>query len=252
MRTRRLTSLFLGLCVMACGEDPKPTPAPDVTADTTPPAGFGQHCGKDTACGPGLECQDSEFAPFPWCVRPCPAARVKDHCDPVGGEPQGLCVQMPAGWRGPSAPFCVPECANLAACTARAPGWEVCSKPEYKKKVLYPELPTKVCQAPSAHGQIYVDPVTCEWEAKVTEPSLQSAKNLCKAFCGFKKDCQLKPAEQSDNCCSWACFQWQTPGGNVAAEREAKLKCFVKSYSANTGNPNVCSAWKDDCGELPI
>ena len=251
-RQRSPLVLQLLLAAPACADPPPPAaPAPvDAKADAPPPQAFGARCGPDLPCAPGLACQDSEFAPFPWCARPCPVDRVKDHCDAVPGEPQGFCVQMPTGWRGPTAPFCVPECANLAECQGHAPGWEACTKPKYKNTNLYPALPTRVCQAPSAHGQIHVDPTTCDWEAQVTDPMLQAAKGLCKAFCQFKKDCQLRKPAETAACCGWTCFQWLTPGGAVDAPREAALKCHIKSYSANTGTPLVCTAWKDDCKGL--
>lgn len=252
MRTIVLSFLVV-VTVLGCDGQTGPTAA-DTTSSPKPT--FGQRCDVAVGCATGLTCQDSEFAPFPWCTAPCPTDKVKAYCDdPALGTLPGFCIQMPAGWRGPAEPFCAPTCAKLADCQGLDGKWEACGKPVYKQIELTSGEPTKVCQNPSSHGQIHVDPKTCDWEAKVTDPKFTEAKQVCKAWCDFMILCKLwdpKGSTTAKECCGWACFQYVTPGGVVDNQRlSSELKCFVKSHSANAGTDRVCSGPIEDCGTPP-
>ena len=247
-RNRKVGWLFLG--ALGCGTSTSGpvTPAPaDTASDVSAVPGFGEPC-IGGACASGLTCQDSEYAPFPWCTRLCPTA--KEPCDKalLGGR-SGLCIQMPGGWRGPEAPFCAPTCGNVSQCTPLAAGWETCALPGYKKKPFYGDV-GKVCQAPSANGQIHVDPVTCEWQTLVTDPGVQDLKGLCAAFCTFLGACQIKAKDQSSNCCSWQCFQYLAPGGVSDLSRKNATKCILNAFDGNANGPNVCTAYIGECGPL--
>ncbi len=202
---------------------------------------------------------DSEYAPEPWCLGPCDSSQVKNYCtakqlgSSTGQDQQGFCVQMPSGFAGPATPLCLPICANTAQCKALDSQWEICAQPAYKGQTFVKDLPTKVCQAPSAHGQLKVDPVTCDWQSQTTDPIYAEAKNNCIALCkGFLKACQLWPKTRSEACCGWACFKHLTPGGQVDAERlGGEIKCYIKAFTAYQSTGLVCTAWKDECPPLP-
>lgn len=220
---------------------------------------FGQRCDPSAGCEKPLQCIDSEYAPHPWCGASCDSSQLKNYCtaEQLGSAgaagQQGLCVQMPAGFAGPQQPLCLPICSNLASCQALDPQWETCAQPSYKGLTFIKDLPTKVCQAPSAHGQNKVDPLTCDWAAKATDPSYADAKTLCKAICaGFLKSCQLWPKSQSADCCGWACFQYVTPGGIVSTVRlDSEIKCYIKAFTAYAQTPKVCEAYATECPPLP-
>ena len=238
------TALFL-LLATACGASA--TGGADATGDATGLPGFGQACAAGF-CAAGLTCQDSDYAPFPWCTRPC--ADEKAPCDKtqLGGR-TGLCIKMPAGWRGPTEPFCAPTCGNSSQCTPLDGRWETCALPAYKKVPLYGDV-GKVCQAPSANGQILVDPVTCNWQDLVTDPKVQALDGICKSFCGFLTTCQIKAPGQTSACCSWQCIQHLTPGGVPDMARKNALQCYLNSFDGNAQSPKVCSAYINDCGPL--
>lgn len=237
-------TLFLAL-LSGCGGGA--TGSSDASGDVATLPGFGAAC-PSGVCATGLVCQDSEYAPFPWCTLPC--VDVKAPCDKalLGGR-NGLCIQMPDGWRGPAAPFCAPTCGNSSQCTPLASGWETCALPAYKQKPLYGDV-GKVCQAPSANGQIHVDATTCDWQALITDPKVQDLKGLCASFCSFLTACQFKAAGQISDCCTWQCFQHLTPGGVRDLGRVNDLKCYIQSFDANQQSPAVCTAFVDDCGAL--
>jgi hypothetical protein len=243
-------SAALGLSLLGCS-DAQPSVAADAGSEVvqgdTP---FGHSCTSDAACAPGLFCMQDEFAPFGWCSAPCTTPR--SFCDPadLGGQ-TALCIQMPADFSGRSEPFCAARCQTLAGCRDLAAGWETCEKAHYKNTDRYPELPDKVCMAPSAHGQIKVDPTTCAWEDKVTDPAVQEAKQRCRVFCDFKKACQLfDPSSTPYDCCTWACFGAMTPNGQMDNEYRNRIACFNNSFAANQNTPKVCTAWQTDCEPL--
>lgn len=240
-----------------CGEV-EPGPA-DVVADVGPePARFGERCGTTLPCSADLLCMTSEYAPGSWCTRACATSLVGNHCSdgelgtPAASGPHGFCVQMPGGWNGPAHPFCVPQCNNVAECPGGAATWESCEKPQYKNTPLLPSLPTRTCQSPSAHGQITVDPVTCDWMDKVKDPKVTAAKQECIAYCKFLATCKLSdPKTEKVDCCTWRCFQRLTPNGNIDNKLLAETKCYVKSFNAYAGTNMVCSGYKSDCGPVP-
>ncbi len=237
-------ALFL-LCAAACGAAAGGTA--DASGDAAALPGFGHACVAG-ACAAGLTCQDSEYAPFAWCTLPC--TDVKAPCDSalLGGH-AGMCIQMPSGWRGPAGGFCAPTCGNSSQCTPLDSRWETCDVPAYKKQALYGDV-GKVCQAPSANGQIVVDPQTCQWQDLITDPGVQDLKGVCAAFCTFLTACQIKAPSQSADCCTWQCFQHLTPGGTRDLARVNATKCYLDSFDANAQNPNVCTAFIGDCGAL--
>lgn len=261
MRTSSLVLLtFLG----ACGTSPPAASSTSTTvADACGPQagdavgkapGFGERCDPAIGCDKGLTCQDSEFSTHPWCTRAC--SKVQDHCDAVAGEPQGFCVQMPSGWRGPTEPFCVPECGTKAACKTISADWETCGKLVYKNGPVpgYSTL-ASVCLAPSAHGAPFVDPQTCAFEGLFDGSKFDEAKVAAKDYCLFLGTCQLRSSCTSPQCCAWHAFQYLTPDGkdgSVRNDRIAQLKCYPQSYKANEATPRICSAWQDDCTPLPV
>lgn len=247
---------LLGAWAVACADEDGPAAA--ATAPAAKPR-FGQRCVPAVGCEVPLQCIESDYAPHPWCGTTCEASQLMNYCTPaqlgsagLSGQ-QGFCVQMPAKFVGPKQPMCLPICSNLAACEEMDSQWEACAQPSYKGLTFIKEMQTKVCQAPSAHGQIKVDPVTCDWAAKATDPSYADAKSLCKAICsGFLKSCQLWPTTQSGDCCGWACFQYVTPSGVVSTARlDAEIKCYIKAFTAYAQTPQVCSAYLDQCPPLP-
>lgn len=247
---------FLTICAISlgCGEQAK-LAAPDAAADTGSLPGFGTRCDPATGCQKGLTCLDSDYSVKPFCALPCAAADVKNYCkDPVLGGRTGFCVQMPKDFQGPANPWCFPMCDNLAQCQTYDAQWELCAKATYKELPLVTDLPTKVCQSPSAHGQIRVDPVLCDWQDKAaSDPKYGEAKQQCVALCkGLLKSCQLWPKGKTEDCCGWACFQWVTPGGKIDNSRlSGPIKCLVKAYQAFQDTPQICTGWQDQCGALP-
>ncbi len=236
----------------------------DAGTSKTPTKGFAQGCTSSSDCKDGMVCMQSEYTPTPFCTRFCD--NPKDYCDQdeLGGV-NALCLQMPGVWNGPTKnecdannkcnkigrPFCAPICNNTATCTGLWDSWEKCTKPAYKNVLLYSDLPTNVCMAPSSHGQRVVDPLTCDWEKKVTDPAVQEAKQLCKAHCDFLTKCQLfDPKKEASACCTWRCFQKMTPEAKIDQDRKAVVKCYIKSFSAARGTPKVCELYKEQCPAL--
>ena len=257
----------IGLLAGCGGDDAKPTAdattavdacaAKDVTDAGGSKPGFGEPCVPAIGCAADLVCQDGEFAAFPWCTRAC--SKAGTHCDEdlLGGR-KGFCVEMPAGWRGPSGAFCAPECFKSSDCKALAP-WEACEKPEYKAKTLYNDLNVLICASPSAHGAPWVDPATCLYEAQYPDNvKYGEAKAWAKAYCQVLDVCKLRDKCESHQCCMWHAFQYLTPGGKPDNARIAALKCWDKSFTANKDTPAICSSWQLDCaqflvdGQLPV
>ncbi|MFZ4578576.1 MAG: hypothetical protein ACOYOB_09310 [Myxococcota bacterium] len=251
-RSQLLLPLMLSLAVAVSACD---SATSDTGATAVAKAGFGERCDDDAGCSTGLTCQKSEYNTFSWCTRPCD--NPGDYCsgDGLGGG-KGFCVQMTAGWRGPAEAFCAPYCSKLADCKGLDAQWEACSKPDYKGTPLYPALPVLVCQSPSAHGQLVVDPATCDWESHYTKTPFLEVKNECKLFCQFLTTCKLQPSTIKPECCSWQCFRWVTPNDQVDYQRLSGshgVKCFTKSFTSHSETGNVCTAWQDidDCAPLP-
>lgn len=276
---RRLTAVGTRACLLvvwlvtsttvACGEPTDEPSTQSKDATDTGSAGrakakFGEGCKSNTECPPGQFCMQSEFTPTAFCTAFCDAP--KDYCElaSVGGA-NALCVEMPGVWTGPTRtvcdeqdkcekrgrPFCAPVCSNTSECTASWKSWEQCSKPAYKNVPLYNDLPTKVCMAPASHGQIVVDPQSCQWEDKITDPKVQEAKQLCKAHCDFLTTCQLfDPKQEAASCCTWRCFQKMTPEGRISQDRKEEIKCYIKAFSAARGTPKVCELYKEQCPNL--
>ncbi len=217
---------------------------------------FGQTCDESVGCADGLTCQKSDFALKPWCTKTC--TDINNHCDTSGlNGLTGLCIQMPAGWVGPSEPFCAVECTKSIECTAISPDWQGCQKATYKGVALNNALPTKVCQSPGAETAFHVDPSTCDWQGQVTDPKYQEAKGLTAGYCQFLKACQLLAKDETDACCGWHAFSFMAPSGVVDAAAIAKIKCYIKSFTANQSTSKVCSGWNDPsdgtyCGAIPV
>ncbi len=253
MRAAALFVAVLCLC-QACGEAPAPV-AVDASADVFVPPGFGKPCDPATGCAKGLLCLKSDYSTAPFCTAQCAASLVKDYCkQPELQGAAALCVQMPKDFQGPKEPLCLPICGNVAQCHGSNAAWEVCAKPGYKNQLLFNDLPTKVCQSPSAHGQIQVDPVLCDWQDKAAAlPQFAEAKQACLAVCkGILKSCQLWAKPKTEDCCGWACFQWLTPGGKLDNNRlSGSIKCLNTAYAAFQGTPQVCTGWQEQCGQLP-
>ncbi len=260
MAGRRVIAASALICALvgagSCDDAQPVADAGTAGADTEQKVGFGQACERNSQCPDGLFCLQSEGSPSPWCTRFCDASageKPKDFCQPekTAGE-KAFCVQMPADFRGPTKPFCVPLCDTFSTCSALDPMWETCAKPSYKNKVLYPELPVRSCQAPSARGRIQVDPLTCDWEAKITEPQLQEAKGICQAWCTFLTTCQhFDTAVEPIACCTWACFQDLVVDNHIDTAKKDSYRCYDDAFSAYQGTPLVCTGPEADCGELP-
>ena len=211
---------------------------------------FAAGCTTNGDCAGGLFCMQSEFAPSGWCTVFCD--NPGDHCvDAALNGAGGLCVQMPTGFRGPSKPFCTMKCDNSNDCTAVWASWERCAKPSYKNENIYNDLPTRVCEAPSAHGQVRVDPIACTWESDYMQPQYQEAKQVCKAYCTYLKTCQLFDTKKENyDCCTWRCFQKATPQGKVDETYMGDLKCYTQAfYVSYQGTGEVCTGPTTDCGE---
>ena len=239
-----------------CGEPEATADAGAGAADTEQQVGFGQTCERNSQCPTALFCMQSEASPTPWCTRFCDSAageNPKGFCQPdtLGGH-KALCVKMPDDFAGPTKPFCTPSCDTLNDCTALDPMWEKCDKPSYKNLYLDPELPSKSCQAPSARGRIQVDPLTCAWEAKVTEPQLQEAKGICKSWCTFLTTCQHFDTKHKPlACCTWACFQDLVTAGHIDTAKKDRYRCYDDAFGAYQDTPYVCTGPEKDCGALP-
>ena len=250
--------LCLLVCALGLGSACASSPASS-GGDTkgSAKAEFGARCGANADCATGLFCLDSDYSPFKWCTRFCATEGAQSPCSSGSlGSTPGLCIQMPPGSRGPSQPFCAPVCGKLAECTSLEKTWETCEKPAYKKIVLYNALPTKVCMAASANGQPVVDPLTCDWTGKVTDPKFDQVKGDCTAYCQFKTTCQLfDPNKEHADCCTWHCFQHLTPGNVVDNAAESCIKCYIKAYAAFQNTDQVCTGWQsqcfDNCGNPP-
>ena len=240
------------------------TDAADSVATKAPTKVFGEGCGANNQCPAGQLCLQSEFTPTAFCTTFCDSP--KDYCDKgaVGGA-NALCVQMPGSWTGPTKqvcddngkcekqgrPFCAPVCDNTSQCTSIWSSWEKCAKPAYKGVALYNDLPTQVCMAPSSHGQLVVDPFSCDWESKITDPKVAEAKQLCKAHCDFLTKCQLfDPKVEAAACCTWRCFQKMTPEGTIDQDRKAQIKCYLNAFFGSPGTPKACELYKDQCPDL--
>lgn len=271
MKRLRAIALILLMITVFCGgcsDEPSNDSGSAQDAGSAPVAGdgkFGEGCKKNADCGEGLLCMQSEFTPTAFCTTFCDTA--KDYCDAekVGGA-KALCVQMPGTWNGPTKtacdaageckkigrPFCAPVCDNSGECATLWSSWEKCAKPAYKNVTLYNDIPTKVCMAPSSHGQVVVDPRTCNWEDKITNPKVTEAKQLCKAHCDFLTKCQLfDPSTEAASCCTWRCFQKMTPEGAVDQARKNVINCYIKAFfEAAPGTPKVCELYKEQCPEL--
>lgn len=252
-----LTLLLFALAQPGCSDDTQQTADAGPTIDVGVDSGgggavFGAGCVANDDCAEGLFCMQSEFAPAGWCTVFCPVALAGDHCvDPALKGVDGLCIQMPSGFRGPVKPFCARTCQNTAECTDIWSAWEACEKPSYKEENRYNNVPTRVCAAPSAHGQVQVDPIACTWEAAYSQPKFQEAKQVCKAYCTYLKSCQLFDTKKENyDCCTWRCFQKATPKGLVDEDRMSELKCYTQAfYVAYAGTPRICTGPPVDCGE---
>lgn len=238
-----LTLLFL---VVGCGSEAATTGADASNGGASTGPGFGELCDKGV-CAPGLACVDGDWASDPWCTKAC--ANPGDYCDTLGTHGvSGLCIALPSDFKGETGTFCAPICNNSNTCTTIWGGWEKCAKPAWKNKELYPELPTRVCHSPGTHGQLVIDPVECDWKDKITDPKFTNAKQVCKAYCGFLKTCQLwSTAKEKLDCCEWRCFQEMTPGGVVDDTLEDKKKCYIKAFNGAQGTPKVCSLHEEQC-----
>ena len=253
-----LGKLCLLVCALGLGSACASSPASSGgDAKAGAKAEFGARCGANADCATGLLCLDSDYSPFKWCTRFCSMDIVADHCDQAElGGAKGFCIQMPAGARGPGKPFCAPECGKLAECTSLEKTWETCEKPAYKKIALYPGLNQNVCMAASANGQPVVDPLTCDWKAKVTDPKFDQVKGDCAAYCQFKTTCKLfDPNTENADCCTWHCFLHLTPGSVVDNAAVSCIKCYNKAFNAFQGTGEVCTGWQsqclDNCGAPP-
>ncbi len=242
---------WLWLLAAGCGGE-----APAAVADASDAGGgvavFGAACAKDGDCRAGLRCLKGDWAPEPFCSLPCPTAKAYCAEADTGGV-QGLCIALPADFQGTELQFCVPMCQQTADCKALDSMWQICDKPAWKNVKLAPELPTKVCSAPSAQGQIVVDPVECDWESKITDPQLQSGKQICKSYCSFLKTCQFWDTDLSKiECCAWKCFQQLAPKGAIDAAAEADKKCYINAFGAAQGTGKVCHRpyYEEPCGPI--
>lgn len=245
----------LVLLLAACSSDGNSNGKSDAAGgntggETTTLKTFGEHCTTDAACGTGM-CLLSEYAPFGWCTAPC--TEVKEPCAAdQNGDFGGYCVEMPDDFPDSPKKFCVPICKNIFECQAKTPLWEECKKPQWKGNVLYGDSEVLACQAPSAHGQIKIDPVTCaNWKEAFGE--FQSQIALCEAYCDYLTTCKEVPAASTYNveCCGYGCTLQMTQGGEVSKPYEKKIKCYVQNHTAFLGLPQVCSEPTDVCGKKP-
>jgi len=248
-----LGSAALSACGNESGGKEDAGPSGDVEAEVvggdTP---FGAGCIDNADCAAGLFCMQSDFAPGGWCTVFCDEKLQGDHCvDPALKGVGALCIKMPEGFRGPIKPFCAMKCDNTAECTAVWKTWERCAKPSYKNENLYNDLPTRVCEAPSAHGHKRVDPLACQWEDQYTAPRYNEAKQVCKGYCTYLKSCQLFDTKTRKlDCCNWHCFQKATPQGKVDEDFMSELKCYTQAfYVAYRGTPRICTGPPKDCGD---
>ena len=201
-----------------------------------------------------MTCLQSDYAQQPWCTVACDPSLVKNYCpsEATSGR-SAFCVQMPKDFQGPTTPLCLPICANVSECKDMSDQWELCANASYKNTTFIKDLPTKVCQSPTAHGQVKIDPVLCDWQDKAAgDPKYAEAKQACLALCSFKggmlKTCQLWPKGKTEACCGWACFQYLTPGGKFDNARlSGPIKCLLKAFEAFQNTPEVCSGYKTQC-----
>ena len=230
-----VTAMWLG----GCGSDQEGYTS-DAVSTGGGEAGFGAKCHTDSDCAKGLVCIDGDFAPDPFCSLPCDEA--KTYCtEAQTGGVQGLCIALPADFQGTTKQFCAPICQATTDCKTLDGMWAGCKKPTWKNTPLYPELPTKICLSEATHGQIVVDPVTCEWEKYVTDPKYTAAKQVCKAYCTFLTTCKFwNLKKEVRDCCHWRCFQKMTPGGVVDDKVEDETKCFTKAFSSVQNTNKVC------------
>ena len=241
-------ALCLVLAASACGADGDDA-APSQLIGGGP--SFGQPCGPEGQCEVGLVCLNGDWAPRPWCGQVCDKAG--DYCDTATtGGVSTLCVELPEDFQGQERRFCAPICDNVNQCSAISSDWDKCGQPTWKNKVLYNDLPTRVCMAPGAQGQVVVDPVVCDWQDKLTAPKYVGAIQVCKAYCTFLKTCQYwDTGKEKIDCCHWRCIQEMTPGGAVDDAVEDEKKCYINAFTNAQGTPKVCTLHEQQCQPLP-
>lgn len=247
---RAFALALAALALAACGSEADD--GPPAASQVGGSAGFGADCVADADCRQGLICLHGDWAPKPFCTRAC--ATAKDYCTAADtGGPLGLCLQLPDDFRSETKMFCLPICQQTADCKALAPMWEKCSKPTWKNKPLTPELPTTVCHAPSAQGQVVVDPVACDWQDKFPAPQYQNPKQVCGSYCNFLKTCKFWDSNKEKiECCTWRCFQQMTPQGAVDDQVEDEKKCYINAFGSAQGTVKVCDAgyYASQCGAI--
>ena len=212
---------------------------------------FGEVCETDEECDTGM-CLLNEYAAFGFCTADCD--EVKEVCAPdSAGNYGGLCIEMPEDFPDTPRRFCAPLCNDIFECQGKTPLWEESKPIEWKGNPLYGELTNVlVCQSPSSHGVIKVDPTTCEdWEASFGEFTKQV--NTCKAYCEYLVFCKevVAPSTYNKTCCAYGCTLEMTKNGEVQEPYEKKIQCYEQTFYAFQTTPLVCEQPLEDCGKHP-
>lgn len=238
-----------------CGDES----APSDTVDTVEPQPLGASCRQDSDCISRL-CMTSQYG-TPFCTRPC--TNEWEPC-PAGDDAaagQSLCVsyeappnpQAPA-FQGELLRFCVPRCQDVRECAGLDPAWEACDVPKWLGDPLYPALGNqKVCQSPSFHGKVPVDPATCDWERTV-KPAYNNEANLCRAYCEYLDRCKELEPLADVGCCEWGCFNRIVVEDTVQTAWRDAIRCYIDNHAAfpETGPKNACTEPPVNCGGTPL
>lgn len=238
-----------------CGDEAAPSDA----VDTVEPQPLGASCREDGECISRL-CMTSQYG-TPFCTRPC--SNAWEPC-PAGDDVaagQSLCVsyedppnpQAPA-FEGELLRFCVPRCQDVRECAGLDPVWEACDVPRWLGDPLFPALGSqKVCQSPSFHGKVPVDPAQCDWERTV-KPAYNNEANLCRAYCEYLDRCkELEPLADT-RCCEWGCFNRIVVEDTVQTAWRETIRCYIDNHAAfpETGPKNACTEPPVNCGGSPL
>lgn len=248
--------VFAMLIAVGCGDGPETTGDTDTTSE---PQRLGASCREDSDCISRM-CMNSQYG-TPFCTRPCTSAWEACPAGDDAGAGEALCVsfenppnpQAPA-FQGELARFCVPQCVDVRECAGLDPVWEACDVPKWLGDPLFPALGgLKVCQSPSFHGKVPVDPALCDWE-RTAKPAYTNEANLCRAYCRYLDRCKALDSGAGTTCCEWGCFNRIVIEDTVQTAWREKIRCYIDNHAAfpETGPRNACTEPPANCGGDPL
>jgi len=240
----------------ACGDD-----AAKPTADVTlrAPQTLGQSCLDDAECLSGV-CMKSQYG-TPFCTRACGSAWEACPAGPDLAPGQvTLCVdfnELPSPntptFSGDLKRFCAPRCFENRDCRNLDPAWERCAVPSWLGEPLAPQIGNQlVCQSPSFHGKVPVDPSTCNW-APTVKAQFNNEAGLCRAYCEYMWNCKELESSAGRECCEWGCYNRMVVESEVNDAWRDDIRCFIDNHAAwpETGPRNACTEPPVECGHGP-